>query len=185
MLSVDHNDRFISYMKEHHSSWIQYVRDTTSAAVTPDSIVLVRGWVKASEWAIATFKSKYRLASACINAGFIPTESVGFHLSISQKTRMLCAYHTGPLGSAAILDDHDSRPINQCIFLRYYKMKFRLGVFPKIMRAAAGPAPLPDGMPEDNGQEVLADEDFEIETEEPGPAVSATRISTCIVLIAA
>lgn len=39
-----------------------------------------------------------------------------------------------------------------------------------------GPAPLRDRMPEDSGQGVVADEDFEIETEEPGPTVITTRI---------
>ncbi|KAJ3553363.1 hypothetical protein NM688_g3652 [Phlebia brevispora] len=179
MLAVEHNNRFATYMKTNHRSWVNYIEENLGSSVEPTDVVLVSGHVKTSEWAVAAFQSTTRTANAFINATLAPSAGAGFELTISDQTGMHHAHHWGPQRRVAAPTPYSSMtslgtPGNQCIFLSYYKIKYRLGLFPKVMAAGAGPAPLPDQPPEERGSAVLALDDMEVETEAPGQSDQPT-----------
>ncbi|KAJ3554729.1 hypothetical protein NM688_g2957 [Phlebia brevispora] len=172
MKSVQPNDVFPSYMKAHHRSWIDFLQTVRQIKRDVSEVLLVRGHVKASGWAVAAFQSKARRLGGSITANFAPAQNAGLALSIYHNTGMMRAFHYGPNVSVQSIlsgSDQDVPSKNQCVFLRYYKIRYRFGLFPDVMQAAAGPAPLPDRPPEEGPQAVLASDDMEVDTEVTEP----------------
>lgn len=65
---------------------------------------------------------------------------------------------------------------DQCIFLNYYKVKYRLRFFPKVIKANADP-PSPRGTPDDaTGGPVLAADNPEIEQETDDSEQTSVRL---------
>lgn len=117
---VHQNTAFPEYIRQHHSSWCDLAQ-AIGLALRPEDIILVRGWLKTSEWAIA----------AVLSEGHAHTFSIGVdtglslaqaHLDIGTSTEVdVPAIHrSGPI-------DATERRRNQCLFLRYYKVKYRPG----------------------------------------------------------
>lgn len=83
-----------------------------------------------------------------------------------------------------VIPDHEEGQhdkVDQCIFLRYYKVKWRIGPF--VLRAGAGPHQLPPGGREgDAGIEV--DSDSDVETNPPLASASYVLTHISVVLTA-
>lgn len=158
-------------MKKHHRSWVDFAENELDLEISPEDIILVRGWVKTSEWAVAAFKSDTRSYGGSISASFNAVPSAGFEFKVSKKDSMMCASNSGPkpTQSSSMLNSSTSTPStlpqNQCIFLQYYKIKYRRFWLPSKIQAAAGPSQLPDAPPEDQSPGVPASEVVDVGTE--------------------
>ena len=118
------NTVFASYMRRHHTSWHAFARQK-GIAVRDSDIILVSGWVKTSDWALAAVISYGRLHDISFSAGVSGFASATFRVvsqlnaqaSIEQRRGPSRTQHVEPEGADAK---------DQCVFLRYYKQKTRL-----------------------------------------------------------
>ncbi|EKM58764.1 uncharacterized protein PHACADRAFT_72830, partial [Phanerochaete carnosa HHB-10118-sp] len=144
--AIRDNYRIRDYVLRHHGTWCNYVRDDRDGprlVVSPENIILVRGWVKTSaNWKATTFcNSKTRVhGSVDVEAGSYVSAGGDYSKSRSVSGLKLSRKGTA-FASSTQVEDIGSE--NQCVFLSRYMMKYRLGLFPKL-RAAAGYHQLPD-----------------------------------------
>jgi hypothetical protein len=158
---------FEAYTKRHYESWVKFARDKQYGNdIHP---VLVTGFDMTRDFAMAAYSNEgVSLESGCtINVPMVASASA----SIWGTWHTRCSTHTNhgpqqcrppPRGQAV----HDSLPsqsvetgsvpseFNQCVFIRYYTMRSRKGMpmFPKVIRAGAGPHDLGSG---DNGGDAF------------------------------
>ena len=127
------NFAFSRYMKAYHSSWCAFAYGK-GYALHPSDLVLVYGWLKTSEWALAAFTNQGRTheisfsaeAGAFAAARFGVTYGTDVH--VSMQTRAGPRRPPDQQGQEA----SSTLPKNQCMFLKYYKQKTRLLRSPKI-----------------------------------------------------
>lgn len=135
------NAAFPTYMKTHYENWLRWAQ-SKDYDVENMSLVLVRGTIKTSEWTVAGFQSIKGSHLAGIEAAFVPTATAGFQLSKESSTDGSVDYRSGSspksfhsrraLSSpSGISSQYNFNPISpdvprdQCIFLQYYKLKYR------------------------------------------------------------
>ena len=148
--------RFEKYTKRHFASWVAFADQKEYGDVRP---ILVSGFDMTRDFAMAAYSN--------IGASLESDVSVGVPMVAHASARFRVTWHTrhsphtnyGPLGclppppermidfspsqlaiSPQIPSDH-----TQCVFIRYYTMEMRLGLFPKVIRAGAGPHDLGPG----------------------------------------
>ena len=129
------NWAFRRYMREHHAAWHAFAT-RRGFAVRAGGIVLVYGWVKTSEWAIAAFQNHGRAHDISFNAGLEPFAVARFGVSLEEDVQVSMEQRCGPqhLGMPrAAAHSRIPAPRDQCLFLRYYKLKKRLFRRPKIV----------------------------------------------------
>ena len=147
---------FERYIKEHYDSWVTFARDQDYGDdVKP---VLVTGFDMTKDFAMAAYSnddaslesdlsiSVPMLASA--SASFYVTESTsgsthtnhGPQQCIPPSSARILDTSSEPMSAGPVFDDY-----NQCVFVRYYTMRKRMGFFPKLIRAGAGPHDLGPG----------------------------------------
>ena len=91
------------YIRQHHDSWYQFAinPDTYGLECRPEDILMVRGFVKTSAWAVAAFNdSGNHLHSVDFSGQVGPFADAGFHLSSSQKKQALFEHRVGPVRRA-------------------------------------------------------------------------------------
>ncbi|GBE78897.1 predicted protein [Sparassis crispa] len=157
--------RMANYMMSNFQSWYEFATEVCEVDVERDDIIFVRGWVKTSEWAVAAFVHEGRAAQLTFSGNFGLTANVNFSLSMTKEVSAFPERNTGPrrrLPSSpnpnllpATPQQSSSTvnlaPLDQCVFLHYYKMKTRFFLPPKAINAAAGPYDLsPSGGDEDD-----------------------------------
>ncbi|KAF7796003.1 hypothetical protein EIP86_007172 [Pleurotus ostreatoroseus] len=196
---------FTTYMGRYHASWYEFATnpDTYGLMLRPEDIVLVRGTIKTSAWALGAYVdngNNVRGVSFTAQAGQVA--GAAFEWSFSNqissqfehriggylKTRaVLSPRPTLEEGRAhepelpeilaerqqGIITDPES-PADQCVFLSYYKVKYRLGFLKKIA-ANAGPADLPDDREQSPGVWVDS-ESGSISSEIPEPLKYRTLV---------
>ncbi|KAI0791010.1 hypothetical protein C8Q75DRAFT_732627 [Abortiporus biennis] len=94
--SVRPNRTFIDYLKKNIDSWYDVLRNQWSLDIRPESLVLVRGWVKTTAWTSAAISQKrfsYWFLPDYEEDTFRRLEGMSFRASSSQ----IIAYRTGPL----------------------------------------------------------------------------------------
>lgn len=178
---------FTEYMSRHHRSWHAYAtsRDGLGMHCQPEDIILVRGFIKTSRWTVAAFLGDTSYAhevaldgqlGAVINVGLsyssegssqctpLPPRSGPLHRIISRNEFPLRSSPTTP-GSPSTSYDGDSTPRDQCIFLNYYKIKYRRWLLPDKITAAGGADDLPKGDDNDTLPQAHADVHVEMESE--------------------
>lgn len=146
------NKTFAEYIHRHHDSWVEFAKKRGHVVPRGD-IIMVRGWVKASEWIVAAFKdeSKYQLLQLAAQAGSVA--NAGLRFSVREASSTSVEHRTGasqapaPSGAGATMSAFlrkrrrtGSRkyapPKNQCVFLSRYKTCYRK--WPWQMIRAAG-----------------------------------------------
>ncbi|PCH41760.1 WD40 repeat-like protein [Wolfiporia cocos MD-104 SS10] len=130
--------RMSNYMKQNHQSWYTFATEDKDLDIPKDSIIFVRGFAKTAEWAVTAWIHEGRAAQVNFTGDFASAASVAFSVSSSREATSRPEHRLGP---ASILKNggrpHDRS--DQCIFLHYYKLKVRLGLFPTVLQGAAGP----------------------------------------------
>ena len=123
--------------------------------VAKEDIILVRGWIKTSGWAVAAFIEKGQSHEITFNGQFGSLAQAGFSLAMTESTMMSVETRYGPCRRTELskslqssstagmeLDtERDSRV--QCVFLLFYKVKDRY-ILPKKIIASASPHDLPE-----------------------------------------
>lgn len=122
------NKTFPEYMHTYHDSWCDFAADR-GHDVLPEDIIMVRGTVKASEWTVAAFTDETRHQSLQLEAqGGLG--SAGISVSLSDASSSTVEHRSGRSKPPPITDQMgtamDSQmPMNQCVFLSRYKMRYR------------------------------------------------------------
>ena len=152
------SQHFQDYVKKNHSSWIKLAKAYGIACKSED-IVISRGWVKATNWTVTSFKSSYRTAAAGVQANAAAFAGVGVRIALASGIPCLQESKHGPERDP--FSTPDPPPCDQCIFLPVYKVRYRrLPLLPPKIQAGAGPHQLPPGDHDDAGgaaMQVIAD----------------------------
>lgn len=151
--------KFEEYMLDHHQKWVDYATDTKYLGMRrkPEDIILVRGTVKTSSWTVGAFIGDGREDHEVALEGRLgPVVNVSFQYSVQESSecspvppRSGPAHRvsstditthpshllTNPAGTPAIAQNITDKK-DQCVFLSFYKMKYRRP-FPRQIRAAA------------------------------------------------
>lgn len=158
--------RFIDYMQKHWKEWHSLVSETM--VLEPEQIVLVSGFVKTTQWAMAAFLNAGSAHEVAFQAGAGPFSQAGFSAAVSTEYSSSVQHRIGPISEDKI--QTEARPQNQCIFLSYFKLKRPR--FPKShfkIVAAAEPKdddpPSPFEPEEQHGARYSSDGEFRVEAE--------------------
>ncbi|KAJ3551254.1 hypothetical protein NM688_g4809 [Phlebia brevispora] len=135
MECVRPNGVFYRYIQKHHPSWSEWARKRGFVR-PPQDIILVRGFVKASQWALATYKKGTGRTDTSMTATF--SRQAGFRFdTTSFQGNVACESRMGPQPSFPDTprpSDQNPSPLkDQCIFLKYYQLKPRFMRPPKIV----------------------------------------------------
>ena len=179
----------LKHMATHWKDWWEHIKTRLSVDIPMDKLMFVSGVHKTSDWAVASYTAAGKSASLHFDVDF--TVAAGsFSLASSTKIEVPIHQQWGPQRT---LDDtrttstsettQDGPPKkDQCIFLNYYKLKRRMLLGPKIMRAAAGYDSLPPAPPGDADNpravvEIMNDSGEEVyELEQDRPSFQASEM---------
>ena len=150
---------FVKYTKRHYESWVTFARQKEYGDdVRP---VLVSGFDMTMDFAMAAYSNVSASLESELITGVPMFASASAALWGTWCTRHSPHTNYGPqdcmppsseraIGfSSSQLAERSRIQIpseyNQCVFIRYYTMRMRLGLFPKVIRARAGPHDLGPG----------------------------------------
>ncbi|KAI0790237.1 hypothetical protein BC629DRAFT_1512516 [Irpex lacteus] len=148
--------KFERYMRQHHWNWVEYATDPDHLGIQcqPEDIILVRDAVKTSSWTVGAFIGEgSRVHEIALEGQLGPIINVGLHYSsqeacgslhvaprsgpshrvLSHIATPVSSPHIAPLNPIVV---QEPPPKDQCVFLSYYKMKYRRLLPSKIMAAA-------------------------------------------------
>lgn len=184
----------IRYIRTNHSEWLEFITNELDYVLQREDIIFISGTVKTTEWAVGAFFNHEHEGSfdVTFNAGPWASSSAGF--KISSNTSVNVQHREGPSLAIArgpnappITQGHetegfDAVPYNQTVFLHYYKVKNRTFLWPKVLKAAAGPDDLPtdEGDEDEGGVAVRVEHDSaepEVERVPSLPKVNKSKIS--------
>lgn len=148
-LALDYR-AFERYISQHHDSWYAFAI-SLDHAIEAEDIVLVSGWLKTSDWALAVCTNHGHAHEVLLEAHPSSTAGVQFEATLSQDVDVSVDQRRGPLRDEPRTDR--ARPRDQCLFLRYYKLKKR-----PVWRARCVPAGelSDDAHPEDEDDDTRA-----------------------------
>lgn len=163
---------FEKYTKEHYASWVAFARETGHGDVNP---VLVTGVDRTRDFAMFCYSNgdddlKCQFTTSASGAGpdWGTWHKTGLvytnHGPRSRTPPSSSIYRTEPVSDA---DEY-----NQCVFIRYYTMRKRLGV-PRVIKAGAGPHNLGGGKRQGDGSSPEMPHDPDIDSD------SDTSSSVC------
>ena len=116
---------FRHYIKKHHHSWYEFARRQGHDVQVLD-LVLVYGWVKTSRWALATFASEDGARDISFSATADGFPSARFDVATCSSANKLVEQRAvTTLQTPSLVGGREDRPVNQCLFLRYYKTRTR------------------------------------------------------------
>ena len=152
---------------QHYKSWVKFARDKKYG----DNLkpVLVSGFDMTRDFAMVTYSDGGTSVRSDITLsipmfGSVPTSSWGtWRARFTPHTnhgpqQCVPPSRVGPLSSQQQTQESHSTEFDQCVFIRYYTM--RLGLFPRVIRAGAGPHDLGSGENRENTlPEVMARSD--------------------------
>lgn len=156
------------YIRQHHDSWYAFATDPVKYGLEckPEDIIMVRGFVKTSAWAVAAFPdggASQREVAFSGTAG--PFANAGFHFAQQQQRQVAFEHRVGPsrgksrtpsiasgkaratefpvpdVGDAA---EGEAAERDQTVFLGYFKI-LRRKFWRKKIKAAGGYDSLPPG----------------------------------------
>ena len=154
---------FEKYAKEHYASWVTFAHETGHGDINP---VLVTGVDRTKDFAMLCYSND----DDDLRCEFTTSVPGSYAWGSWHRTGFVYTNHGPQLASPlppqtaglASSDDDDTETAsdgyNQCVFIRYYTMRKRLGV-PRLIKAAAGPHDLPRWGRDGEGSSVEADHD--------------------------
>ncbi|CCM03868.1 uncharacterized protein FIBRA_06019 [Fibroporia radiculosa] len=160
--------RMANYMRRNYASWWKFATETHGLELAKEELLFIRGHVKAPEWAVAAFVHSGQSAKISLKADASGIGSAAFSFSHSSDATVTPAQNWGPKKKVAetqsrkgkgkhkgkgpqtaVSDVAVEQKVDQCVFLHYYKVKVRLGFWPTVIQAAAGPHDLPQSPDDD------------------------------------
>jgi len=156
---------FEKYTKRHYESWVAFAREKQYGNdIKP---IIISGVDMTKSFAMAAYSNEGASLESSLTVS-IPV-LVSASASLWGTWRVSGSAHTnhGPQQcqppSYGRVTDSSSQSVDaratpdgfdQCIFVRYYTMRSRMGLFPKVVRAGAGPHDLGPG---DNGDGTFSE----------------------------
>jgi len=148
---------FEEYTKRHYDSWVTFARNKKYGNnVQP---VLVYGFDMTRDFAMVAYSNESASLESDLSIAVPMLASASASLWGTWRTR--CSPHTNygpqqcsPPSLQSAIDSPSPHPtdarsvpneFNQCVFIRYYTMRSRKWMFPKVIRAGAGPHDLGPG----------------------------------------
>lgn len=117
--TVDDNYQLRHYVRDHHEAWFAFAH-ARGHVVKRRDIVLVSGWIKSSEWALAACTSSARGHKFSITAGLDAAAKVDLSVHATAEHTLSALQRRRP-PVAASADDAAKLPKDQCLFLRFVK----------------------------------------------------------------
>ena len=157
---------FEEYTKEHYDSWVAFAREAGHGSdIKP---VLVTGVDMTRDFAMLSYSndddidltSEFTTSDPGVTSAFAwgTWRTTGL-VYTNCGPQLCCPPSPTPTTSSTSADnDHPgtiSNEYNQCVFVRYYTMRKRLGV-PRVIKAGAGPHDLGPGSRDDEGSPLEA-----------------------------
>lgn len=150
-------DAFREYTERHYKSWIEFARNKRYGRdVRP---VLVTGFDLTKDFAMVAYSQEGTSLESDLTINVPTIASTSASLWGTWRTR--CSPHTnhgpqeyGAIPTERITEFPSSQPaaartvpteFDQCVFIRYFTMRWRMAIFPKVIRAGAGPHDLGSG----------------------------------------
>jgi hypothetical protein len=150
-------DAFEEYTKRHYKSWVEFARIKRYAKdVKP---ILVCGFDVTRDFAMVAYSHEGTSLETNVTFDVSPLASAS--ASVWGNWHKRCPAHTqrGPQGytplspkrTKELLSLEPTRvedfPIefNQCVFIRYFTVRWRMSLFPQVIKASAGPHDLGSG----------------------------------------
>lgn len=149
-------DAFEEYTEKHYNSWVTFARDKRYGSdVKP---FLVSGFDMTKDFAMAAYSHDGASLESDLTISVPALASASASLWGTWRTRGLTHTNYGPqecippsfaqiahpssepTTTGTVSDDH-----NQCVFVRYFTMRKRMGFYPMVIRASAGPHDLGSG----------------------------------------
>jgi hypothetical protein len=133
------------YMHKHHQSWYLFAL-SKGLEIPPEDIILVRGFVKTSQWTVAAFVEAAAAQEICFQAQTGPA-ALSMSISLSNDTTTSPEYRTGITKSKRAAENGGSaqetdivtmdEPLikDQCVFISRYKIRYRKFPWKKIEAA--------------------------------------------------
>lgn len=190
---------FEEYTKAHYDSWVTFARERGH----PDDIkpILVTGVDMTREFAMLSYSNEdeelmaeFTISAPGISSPWGTWRTPGvIHTNCGPQ---LCRPPPArPAGATSSGDSHTetvSDEYNQCVFVRYYTVRKRLGI-PRVIKAAAGPHNLDPGGRDDEESPVRVRRDsdsgsdiasslFDDDGDDGGSSVSSTGSDTGTVI---
>ena len=182
---------FRQYMRRNHDKWHEFASHVLTLDCRPEDIILVRGTVKTSAWALAAYTdAEVRATDISFSgkAGSIAT--AGFQWSSARSSSAEFEQRVGPSnkGKGSIRAARSGKSVarykelpeieyekerglasssddenvkDQCVFLGHYKIKHRFLLPKKIYAAAGDDEHSPSEDPAQSPAVVVADADIE------------------------
>lgn len=165
---IDSQLRIKNYMKSNVESWLEHANCVWEAGKKEDDLMFVSGIVTTTEWVVVAIQGptvKSKGASAYVG-DMTMVANGGVSVTLSGKTLPSNHYRYGPTDRQGNLTRDGSHPEgNQCLFIHYYKMKRKWGLFKEPIQAGAGYDQLPPH--ENSGSEGPAVASYDMGTNEP------------------
>lgn len=169
----------VNYMSRNFSSWHEFITDRLDVDISREDIRFISGVYKTADWAVASYTEAGRSAQFRFNADS-PVGSVAFSASASAMSQTPPLQNWGPRSNVSESPRSSTTSLrgarnDQSVFIHYYKLKKRLFVFPRVMKAAAGYDELPPGPDDGTDEDRMAidgasggEEVHEFELDQPG-----------------
>ncbi|CAL1715486.1 unnamed protein product [Somion occarium] len=123
------NAQFVEYMLRHHQSWCDFARNQ-GFLLDKEDIILVRGWVKTTSWTVAAFTNQGDSLELTFGSKANLYAHVSVSTAVSTHHSHSVEYRDGPNRMTKTMDEEPSpQRKDQCVFLRYYKIKYRTPAF--------------------------------------------------------
>ncbi len=169
---IESSVRIASYMARHHESWLEMANSQSSSGLglglALEDLYFVSGTMKVPQWFIGVFDRGEEKESGHLECTVADVFDLSANVCDIRTMHRSPSFKKGP----AMVPAGSELPWNQCIFIRYYKMKRRLLRLPKVIKAAAGPHVLPGGEPDGDFPALLAevygdgDDEMEVDIEQ-------------------
>ena len=147
---IELESAFEEYTKRHYDSWVKFARNARHGNdVKP---VLVTGVDMTRDFAMIAYSNNNAQLSSKFTASLPPMGSASASVWGTWNTKGSVHTNCGPQFRSPPSPDTPDQPppdanqvdatpngYNQCVFIRYYTMRRRALMFPKIIKAGAGP----------------------------------------------
>ncbi|KZT71210.1 hypothetical protein DAEQUDRAFT_688208, partial [Daedalea quercina L-15889] len=175
--------KMMNHLKQNHRDWYAFARDVVDLPCEKEDIVFVFGFVKTTQWAVASYVEGGRAAKFSFNGGYGsvnagisaftivgnarpptyrwgPEDRLTRAPTMPSNSRPRRAQASRQVESEAVFaEPHPDWEADQCVFLRYYKMKWKF-FWPTVIKAGAGYDELPREQddPSDGGRASIYDD---------------------------
>ena len=173
---IELESAFEEYTKQHYDSWVSFARNMRHGNdIKP---VLVTGVDMTRDFAMIAYTNNSASLSSEFTTSVPLVGSASASVWGSWRTDGLVHTNCGPQVCSPPSPSNTSNVIpagtaqtdeseyNQCVFIRYYTMRKRALMFPKIIKAGAGPHDLGSGNNRDEtSPELMLESDSDSDTE--------------------